>query len=139
MSWFIVATVLGFALYRAWWLMRPAEIRAQTKIFVAAVAVLFLTGIGAYLLGDIDVVGRLVAQAGDGPVVRFLIGIVLGLWGGAAPEGRTTALRVPFVVICLVLLAIAAPHLDRWLSHLADIKTSVIEIQLTNIATTNKT
>jgi hypothetical protein len=40
--------------------------------------------------------------------------------------------------IVIVLLAITAPHVDRWLSNLTSLKTSIVEIQLASISNTTK-
>jgi hypothetical protein len=38
----------------------------------------------------------------------------------------------------ILVLAIIAPHVDDWLSRLAGLKTSVIEIQLTSLSSASK-
>src|ERR1700722_15848350 len=163
MGWFVLACLIGFALF--WFcyehrgflglLARYSWIPLIVLIVVAMIGGIF--GIGAAWAG------HAIERMGSGDVARILLGLALGFGlgfalmrhvdaaaqhaaapavvaGGAPPappsEGGIGAFLS--VVIVIVLLALVAPHVDRWLSHLTALKTSVIEIQLANIATGTK-
>ena len=98
-------------------------------------------------LSIIDVIGR-------GTVARALLGIVVGFGLGYAIEHRILVAEAPkgarnrskggersggtsallTVGFGAVLLALASPHLDRWLSRLTSFKSPIIELQLGSVA-----
>ena len=137
MIWLTAGIVVGFGSYYTWWLLRPRDDRVRIKILLAIAGALLIVGAGVGLFAGAGIVNGLTFIADDGSIIRFLIGSILGAWGGAAFED-SAARRHPTYAAALVLLAIAAPHLDQWLSHLAGLKTSFVEIQLTNISTATK-
>jgi len=59
--------------------------------------------------------------------------------GGAPPDGGgSSTLRTHLVLstgLVITLLALAAPHLDRWFSRLTALKSPLIELQVTSVAT----
>jgi hypothetical protein len=137
MFWLVVGVILGFAGYCGWWLVRPGKRKAQARALLSIVGALLVVAAGAGMLVGADTLKKLPLYADDGATIRFFIGLILGVWGGAIFESGATRFRLSYAV-GLALLAIVAPHLDQWLSHVASFKTSFVEIQLTNISTTAK-
>ncbi len=138
MGWFATACVLGFLLYGLWrmWLSAGSWTRAGT--IIAAVLLGFaLLKIQSFSWDSFA----------HGMIARFIFGGVLGFGVGylsnaqmdGAPllvgRGRSTYMSIG---LALVILAIAAPHLDLWLSRLAGFKTAIVEVQLTNISAAHK-
>ena len=138
MGWFATACVLGFLLYGLWrmWLSAGSWTRAGT--IIAAVLLGFALLKIQSLSWD---------SFAHGMIARFIFGGVLGFGVGylsnaqmdGAPllvgRGRSTYMSIG---LALVILAIAAPHLDLWLSRLAGFKTAIVEVQLTNISAAHK-
>jgi hypothetical protein len=75
-----------------------------------------------------------------------LLGLILGIVSGSifARYGTSTggaaynSMMLSFA-LTITILALSAPHIDRWLSRLTSLKTSVVEIQLASISTTTRT
>jgi hypothetical protein len=57
------------------------------------------------------------------------------------PDPVSGASKASWITLgfAVTLLALFAPHIDRWLQHLTSLKTSVVEFQLANISTATKT
>jgi hypothetical protein len=141
-GWFAIACVLGFLLYGIWRIRfsagswTRADIIAGIIIVVVALAFVFLK-IQSFSWD----------YAAQGMVVRFIFGGVLGFGVGYLSEAQMNG--TPLLIgrgrgafmsigVALVILAIVAPHLDRWLSRLTGFKTAIVEVQLTNISTAHK-
>ncbi|KGT77575.1 hypothetical protein MA20_23705 [Bradyrhizobium japonicum] len=96
---------------------------------------------------------------------RVILGLVLGMgadhfWSGGTTFGDQASGQTPpaasdqkeppagdqkpssavalLLAASIVMLAIVAPHLDDWLPRLSGFKTSLIEVQLTNLSSTSK-
>jgi hypothetical protein len=139
---FAIACVLGILLYGIWRISLSASswtragIIAGTIIALAALAFVF-TKIHSFSW-DYSAQG-MVARIIFGAVLGFGVGYVSDAQMHSAPllvgPGRSTYMSIG---LALVILAIVAPHLDRWLSRLAGVKTAIVEVQLTNISTAHR-
>ena len=142
MAWFAIACVLGLLLYGIWRLSLGAGswiragIIAGTIIAVVVPAFVFLKN---QSFSWDDFAQGLVARLVFGGVLGFGAGYLSDTQTGGAPllvgRGRSGYMSIGLV---LVILAIVAPHLDRWLSRLTGFKTAIVEVQLTNISTAHK-
>jgi hypothetical protein len=143
MGWFAISCVLGLLLYGLWRISLSAggwtrrAIITSTIIAVAA-ALAFVFTRGHSFSWDYSTQG-MVARIIFGGVLGFGVAYVSDAQMRSAPllvgRGRSTYMSIG---MALVILAIVAPHLDRWLSRLAGFKTAIVEVQLTNISTAHK-
>jgi hypothetical protein len=142
-GWFAIACLFGFLLYYGIWRQSlsagswtRAITIAGTTIVVAALAFAFAKI--QTLSWDYATQGML-ARIIFGGALGFGVGYVSDAQMHGAPllvdRGRSTYMSIG---LALVILAIAAPHLDRWLARLAGFKTAIVEVQLTNISTAHK-
>lgn len=139
MGSFAIACVLGFLLYQSRRVLPGTARGTAIGILLAAtIGIIVLAWVAAKLLFS--------DYSPDGIVARFIFGGGLGYGLGhviaenqRAPSllGRRRGLYLA-TGLTLILLAIVAPHLDTWLSRLNGFKTSIVEVQLTNISTAHK-
>ncbi len=159
MGWFVLAAILGFAAPKAWRTLGPA---AGRRIAIAGAAII---GVAIITIGPpwllflaSSKTAALPTDWIDNPAfTRVLLGLILGAGADYVsreprpsagktgdPNSSSTDDQKPPSAVSLslaagiVLLAIVLPYLDAWLSHLAGFKTSLIEIQLTNLSSTSK-
>ncbi len=149
MAWFIAAGLLGFASYYAWQPLAGRNAASKFFALVLTLAVAFAAlWVWAFCIAKANSINALLDGLGQGVAVRFLLGFALGVGAayvtrrrsGAAEqppqsllegEGRTAYLSV---ALAIVLLAVVAPHVDRWQSRLTSLKASGVEIQLAAIS-----
>jgi hypothetical protein len=119
MGWFAIACVLGFLLYEAWRILPGTARRAATSVALATAIIIALSWVAAKQLFSEFVT--------DGIVARLLFGGVLGFgFAYVIAENRrapslTSRQRGMYfsIALALIVLAMAAPHLDTWLSRLS--------------------
>jgi hypothetical protein len=141
-GWFAIACVLGFLLYGIWRIRFSAG--SWTRAGIIAGIIIAVVALAFVLLKIQSFSWDYSAQ---GMVARFIFGGVLGFGVGYLNDAQMN--RAPLLIgrgrgtymsigVALVILAIVAPHLDRWLSRLTGFKTAIVEVQLTNISTAHK-
>ena len=163
MGWFAIACVIGFLAWSVWQLGVLPQLDTSAQVAKAGVVALIGLAIGlvvwATAIGEVATLAQFVDKIGEGTVARFLFGVALGfgvghLIGGAAggapaqggggqpapaaAETRPNQALLTSVGLTLLILALIAPHSDRWLRNLSGLKTSVIEVQLSRISTAAK-
>jgi hypothetical protein len=117
----------------------------------------------AVLAQDARTPGQVADALQTGRVARFLLGLIVGAgavlaWpertrGGSGGGGSTwapprssiegdggdlptyQAFSIGLAVVAIVVLALASPHVDRWLSHLTVVKSPYVELQLAGAST----
>jgi hypothetical protein len=140
MGWLIVSFLIGFAAYWAWQRLHPIVLRRLLMVGAIIFAVAMIPEAARLLLfTPAGVIQDITAQVGDGAFARSLLGFILGVASGYAKDQRIQLTGVWLSLAgAILVLAIIAPHVDDWLSRLAGLKTSVIEIQLTSLSSASK-
>jgi hypothetical protein len=136
----IVSFLVGFAAYWACQRLYPAIPRWLLMTGAIILAAVVIVG-GAWLLlcAKSGMVKNVTAQLGSGGFARMLLGLILGVAAGYVTDQKIQLGGVPLTIAgVILLLAIAAPHVDGWLSRLSGLKTSIIEIQLTSLSSASK-
>jgi hypothetical protein len=165
MGAFALACLCGFLGYRArsallGWL-RQNWLTNDNASFVSLIVgfgvVLGGLVLWAFLSEDSFTFDHLVDGLSDGRVARFLFGLALGAAGGyvlalrssgqvsnnaaaITPTEKLTfgGLRPHFILsvaLGTTILAIAAPHVDAWLSNLTSFKSPLVELQVASTST----
>jgi hypothetical protein len=148
MGWFVVACVAGFVLFWIFRALLPLLAKASS-FWIAVAGGAIILALVLFVMFDMDWIRQAIARLGDASGARLSLGLILGAgfgfyWlreFGPQPDGQTDtgrSARMLWVGLTVILLALIAPHIDRWLLHLTSFKTSVVEIQLASIANTNK-
>jgi hypothetical protein len=150
MNWFVLAAILGFAAPRGWRWLGSAG-RWWLAMTVAAIACLAAVIVGPMLLfsGAYKNFHLQTDWINNPTFTRVLLGLILGAgadyvsrqapsYPGQASDQKPSSAVGLSIAASIVLLALVAPHVDGWLSHLSGFKTSLIEIQLTNLSSTSK-
>ena len=157
MGWFVLAAILGFAAPKAWRTLGPAGRRRMAIAGVTILGAAIIT-IGPWLLfrASSNPASLSVGWINDPAFTRVVLGLILGAGadyvsrerqppaGQASDQPSPAGDQKPPAAVSLslaagiVALAAVAPHLDDWLAHLSGFKTSLIEIQLTNLSSTSK-
>jgi hypothetical protein len=141
-GWLIIACMLGVLVFR--WQRGSAH---PLRIMLLAAGI-FVTGlvVWAVYVEYAWSVTQFFAVVGDGTVARFLLGLGFGFGAayvvveflpkehsGGGHKAPITLLGTAFGIV--LLLALAAPHLDNWLRRAASIKSAFVELQLTSATT----
>jgi hypothetical protein len=80
----------------------------------------------------------LLEAIGRGDAGRFVLGLALGFGTARALEKEFfSGVNFLWLSLTALLIAISAPHMDKWLSKLASFKTSAFEVQLAATANIN--
>lgn len=153
MGWFAIAAVIGFLLY---W-NRARAVSRSLCLAAFAILILAVPFLHVYQWRSVvdqfrwpaffDHLEREAGTLGEGPLARILFGAMLGVLlayacepaNAGTPRYQGAWRRIYLLTgLALILLGAAAPHVDRWLSHLNGLKTEVIEIQLANVSSVQK-
>jgi hypothetical protein len=159
-GWFAIACIFGLLLFWTWEIQLKKGKQAVLKLAVfSAAALIVLFFIWARFIDDAHTFAQFVDRLGHGIVARFLFGLLLGFGigygidfspfvrpkSGKKPKsnvgsespglGKLGTSVLLAIGIGIVLLGLAAPHLDNWLSRVTTLKSSVIELQLGGVAT----
>jgi hypothetical protein len=133
MGWFVLATIVGYAAYLGW----PTRGLRNTCLVVAALlAVAFV--IWWLTCAPSGTARSLADGINNYAFTRVLLGLVLGAGAGHAAAQTQPSTSWLSLAGAIVILALVVPYVDGWLSRLNGFKTSIVEIQLANLSSSNK-
>src|SRR5262249_11777647 len=130
MGWFALACLVGFAISRA---SRALRVQPAGGMAILAVA-LFGAVVWALFTAPAPTFAYVTDTIGAGVLARFILGLIFGLLIGLVLQTGIPKTAYLWIAIVVALLALVAPHIDRWMSRATSVKASVVEIQLSRIS-----
>src|SRR5262245_34584493 len=141
MAWFIIACVTGFLSCLIWEKLNPPITRGKVLAFLIGVT-LVVIAVGQWLIfvAPSNTTRTLLVAVESDRSARLLLGFILGIGLGYVRQSSQAQSSSMWLTVsgAVVLLGVALPHLDSWLSHLSGLKTAFIEIQLTKVSAASK-
>ena len=149
MTWFIGAGLLGFASFYGWQPLAGRSTGGKLLALAITLVVAFAAmWIWAFCIVKANSFNAFLDGLGDGVAVRFILGFALGVGAAYVTQRRSSAAGQPpqsilegegrtaylSIALAIILLALIAPHVDRWQSRLTSLKASGVEIQLAAIS-----
>jgi hypothetical protein len=126
--WFLIAAVAGVLTYLAF--RRLGNLTARLS---ALAAIIIVAAIAAFCLRH----WLSHAEIGQVEALRLLLGFLIGLAGGYffVNVGITVSANVVlWTALGVFVIALVAPHFDRWATRLSSFKASGLEVQLATIS-----
>jgi len=147
MGWFAIAALAGAVAFYGFpgtWEWARVHWPRVVGIVVAPLIVCIVCVAYIPFIANIWHSGRVDDALGRGAFARILLGGILG-YGvayvvreiGTGKDFPTTGTKhtVHILGAAILLLAISAPHIDRWFSHLSSLSLPIGEIKLTTVST----